>query len=100
MLRQFAIGILACGAPVLAGFACPDGTTPLERKDEAQWMKACLDTNQQLHGPFEIWSHAAGSEENQEFHRTTRGQYIHGSQVGTWVYWDIQGGKKAEQTFP
>jgi hypothetical protein len=100
MLRPFIIGILACGIPVLADFACPDGTTPLERKDEAQWMKACLDTDNKLQGPFEIWSHPAESEADQEYHRTTKGQYTHGTQTGTWVFWDIHGGKKEEKTFP
>ena len=100
MLRQFVIGVLTFGIPVLAGFECPYGTTFLERKDEAQWMKACLDTNHQLHGPFEIWSHPAESGADQEFHRTTKGQYTHGAQVGTWIFWDIRGGKRTELTFP
>ena len=100
MLRLLLIGVITCTIPVLADFACPDGTTPLERKDGAQWMKACLDTNQRPHGPFEIWSHPAGSEVEQEYHRTTMGQYTHGAQTGTWVFWDIQGEKKAEKIFP
>ena len=100
MLRLFLIGVLACGVPLLADVTCPDGTTPIERKDDAQWMKACVDANQRLDGPFEIWSHPAGAEAEQDFRRTTLGQYSHGTQVGTWVFWDILGEKREEKTFP
>jgi hypothetical protein len=101
MLRPFLICAFAYAAvPALADFTCPEGTTPLEKKDEAQWMKACQDAGHQLHGPFEVWSRPAGADAAQAYQRTTQGQYTHGRQTGTWVFWNIQGEKKAEQTFP
>lgn len=100
MLRTFFVCIFACAAPALADFACPEGTTPLVKKDEVQWMKACQDADHQLHGPFEVWSRPAVAGEDQNYRKTTEGQYTHGRQIGTWMFWNIQGEKKAEKTFP
>lgn len=100
MLRPLLICAFAGAVPVLANFACPEGTMPLEKKDEVQWMKACQDAAHHLHGPFEVWSRPAGAEASQAYRRTTKGHYIHGQQTGTWTYWNIQGEKKTEKTFP
>ncbi len=102
MLRSplFLISILACTLPCLADFGCPTGTTFLERKDEAQWMKACLNANAKLHGPFEVWSQPAVNLGGVESYRkTTLGQYTNGSQSGIWIYWNIEGEKVDEKTF-
>ena len=100
MLRSLFLYTLALTAPSFASFSCPAGTTPLERKDEVQLMKGCLDTDERLHGPFEVWSRPAKAVEGKAYRRTTKGQYANGAQTGTWSYWTIEGTKVDENVFP
>jgi hypothetical protein len=100
MLRFLFIGTLALSATSFADFTCPTETKLLERKDNVQWMKACLDSNNKLHGPFEVWSKPSGESAGSSFRKTIKGQYNHGSQTGGWTYWNIEGKKIAEKAFP
>ncbi len=100
MFRSLLFFSITIAFPAFADLNCPEGTTPLVRKDDAQWMKACLDSVNQLHGPFEVWSRPAGSVAGSAYRLTTQGQYSHNAKTGTWVFWNIEGEESAEKIFP
>lgn len=101
MLRFLLSASLSLAVPGHAEFACPAGTAVLERKDNVQWMKTCRDAEGRLHGPFEVWTRPPADQGPDQAHRkTVEGRYARGAQTGTWTYWNIEGEKVSEKTFP